>query len=400
MNWRHKTGLAAALLAAPISAYGQAQVYAPIDPRVAMQEAADAKAKADAADERAQAAADLARAAMNVANNARNKANEAAQAAATPGPAGLDGTNGTDGHDGTDGTDGRDGTSPAFTIDSTTTLPPGSPATVTMGGTEAAPTLAFGIPQGIKGDDGGKGDKGDKGDTGPASTVPGPAGAASTVPGPAGRDGLDSVVPGPPGSAATIAVGTVTTSAAGGPASVVNAGTPSAALLNFTLPRGAAGTNGTNGATGGQGPAGTPGQAATVTIGTVTTGAPGTAASVTNSGTTSAAVFNWSLPRGDVGATGATGAAGPSGATFLANVTIAQTATVAIPLGPRLVTVPLSGCLAGERILLTPLAALPAGYGILDASCFTAGVLSVNVYGPALIIGGAYSIAAKTTVFR
>jgi len=49
------------------------------------------------------------------------------------------------------------------------------------------------------------------------------------------------------------------------------------------------------------------GNAATVAVGTTTTGAAGTNASVTNSGTTSAAVFNFTIPRGDTGAAGASG---------------------------------------------------------------------------------------------
>lgn len=54
------------------------------------------------------------------------------------------------------------------------------------------------------------------------------------------------------------------------------------------------------------GVAGTP---ATVTLGTVATGAPGTPVIITNTGVTaSAALFNFTIPRGDVGATGATGA--------------------------------------------------------------------------------------------
>lgn len=48
--------------------------------------------------------------------------------------------------------------------------------------------------------------------------------------------------------------------------------------------------------------AGTPGAAATVSVGSTTTGAAGTSASVTNSGTSSAAVFNFTIPRGDTGA--------------------------------------------------------------------------------------------------
>lgn len=50
---------------------------------------------------------------------------------------------------------------------------------------------------------------------------------------------------------------------------------------------------------------GPPGAAATVTVGTVTTGEPGTDAIVTNSGTESAAVLNFTIPRGENGAGGA-----------------------------------------------------------------------------------------------
>lgn len=49
------------------------------------------------------------------------------------------------------------------------------------------------------------------------------------------------------------------------------------------------------------------GTAATVAVGTTTTGAAGSSAIVTNSGTTSAAVFNFTIPRGDTGAAGASG---------------------------------------------------------------------------------------------
>jgi collagen type VII alpha len=55
------------------------------------------------------------------------------------------------------------------------------------------------------------------------------------------------------------------------------------------------------------------GQAATIAVGTTTTGAAGSSASVTNSGTSSAAVFNFTVPRGATGATGATGPQGPQG---------------------------------------------------------------------------------------
>jgi hypothetical protein len=55
------------------------------------------------------------------------------------------------------------------------------------------------------------------------------------------------------------------------------------------------------------GPVGPAGAAATITIGTVTTLGPGESATVTNSGTTSAAVFNFGIPQGDTGEDGTDG---------------------------------------------------------------------------------------------
>lgn len=63
------------------------------------------------------------------------------------------------------------------------------------------------------------------------------------------------------------------------------------------------------------GPPGPQGAGATITIGTTLTGSPGTGAQVTNSGTPTNAVFNFVIPRGDVGATGPTGPTGATGAT-------------------------------------------------------------------------------------
>ena len=113
--------------------------------------------------------------------------------------------------------------------------------------------------------------------------------------------------PGATGTAATIAVGTTSTLSPGDSATVANVGTSSAAVFNFGIPSGLTGATGATGATG------SPGTAATIAAGTTTTGAPGSFASVTNSGTTSAAVFDFAIPRGDVGATGATGATGAAG---------------------------------------------------------------------------------------
>ena len=57
-----------------------------------------------------------------------------------------------------------------------------------------------------------------------------------------------------------------------------------------------------------------PGAAATIAVGTTTTGAAGSSASVTNSGTSSAAVFNFTIPKGDKGDTGDPGNPGAPGA--------------------------------------------------------------------------------------
>ncbi|GGG83898.1 DNRLRE domain-containing protein [Edaphobacter dinghuensis] len=57
------------------------------------------------------------------------------------------------------------------------------------------------------------------------------------------------------------------------------------------------------------------GSAGTVSVGTTVTGASGTSASVTNSGTSSAAILNFTIPQGPVGPTGAMGPAGPTGPT-------------------------------------------------------------------------------------
>lgn len=75
------------------------------------------------------------------------------------------------------------------------------------------------------------------------------------------------------------------------------------------------GTNGINGKNGTNGTNGKDGAAATITVGTVTTGAAGSAATVKNSGTSNAAVLDFTIPRGATGATGATGAKGDKGDT-------------------------------------------------------------------------------------
>jgi hypothetical protein len=67
------------------------------------------------------------------------------------------------------------------------------------------------------------------------------------------------------------------------------------------------------GGTGSTGPQGNPGTAATVEVGTTTTGEPGTNAAVTNSGTSSAAVLDFVIPKGEKGDAGLAGQDGAPG---------------------------------------------------------------------------------------
>ena len=104
---------------------------------------------------------------------------------------------------------------------------------------------------------------------------------------------FDFTIPkGDTGAAATVGVGTTTTGAPGTNASVTNSGNSSAAVLNFTIPQGIQGD------TGAAAGFGTP-------TSSVTTGAPGTNASlvITPSGSDTAKVFGFTftIPRGDKG---------------------------------------------------------------------------------------------------
>lgn len=104
--------------------------------------------------------------------------------------------------------------------------------------------------------------------------------------------------------AGTVEVGTVTTGAAGSSAAVSNSGTPAAAILDFTIPRG------DKGETGDTGPANT------LTIGTVTSGE---TASAEITGTAPDQTLNLVLEKGDKGDKGDTGETGATGATGPAN---------------------------------------------------------------------------------
>ena len=144
-------------------------------------------------------------------------------------------------------------------------------------------------PQGATGPQGPTGAYGPQGATGPEGPT-GPQGPTGAT-GPAGANGTN----GSNGST--------------GPQGLTGPQGPTGA----TGPQGPAGTQGATGPqgpTGAQGPQGNQGIAASVNIGTTTTGAPGSSAVVTNTGTGTAAIFNFTVPAGATGATGATGTSG------------------------------------------------------------------------------------------
>ena len=227
---------------------------------------------------------------------------------------------GPQGDRGPQGETGPQGQSATIEVGSTVTSQPGSKASVTNSGTSSAAVFNFTIPEGQKGNPGNDGEKGDPGavftpsvsDEGIISwtnngDLPNPT--SVNIRGPQGIQGSK-------GDAATVSVGETTTVDPGTEASVTNSGTSSAAVFNFSIPKGEKGDQGI------QGNKGDPGEAATIEIGTTTTGLPGSQASVTNSGTSEKAVFNFSIPKGEKGNTGDTGPRGEA-----ATVSVGTTTT-------------------------------------------------------------------------
>ncbi|WP_243303801.1 collagen-like protein [Geothrix oryzisoli] len=244
-------------------------------------------------------------------------------------------------------------------------LDPAAPAAgqaLVFNGSSWAPATAAG-PMGPEGPAGPAGPMGATGPQGPIGLTgaPGPQGATGPLgpqglPGTAGKTVLHGIVPptasqgvdgdfyldtaasvlyGPKGALITGAWPTPGTSLVGpagatgatgatgpqGPIGLTGATGPQGpiGLTGATGPQGATGATGPQGATGATGATGPQGlagpmgltgpagAAATVTVGTTTTGAAGTSASVTNSGTSSAAVLNFTIPQGVAGTSGAAG---------------------------------------------------------------------------------------------
>jgi len=261
------------------------------------------------------------------------------------------------------GDTGSTGSAASITVGSVSTSAPGSSATVSNSGSSGAATLDFTIP---RGDVGAQGSTGGAATIAVGSTNTGSAGSNASVSnsGSSSAATFDFTIPrgdtGATGSAATVTAGTTTTSNPGTNASVTNSGSSSAATFNFTIPRGDVGATGASGSDGSDGqdgktllngsgapasglgndgdfyidtnnddlygpkasgswgsatsivqgptgPTGATGSAATIAVGTVSTGSAGSSVSISNSGSSSAATFDFTIPRGDTGATGPAG---------------------------------------------------------------------------------------------
>jgi hypothetical protein len=161
------------------------------------------------------------------------------------------------------GPQGLTGPSNVLTVSATNTLSAGQDASVTITGTSPSQSLIFNIPR--------------------------------------GQDGIL----GGPGPSNVLSIGTVT---AGVTASATITGTSPSQVLNLVLPKGDTGSTGATGETGPKGDA-----AATISVNSTTTSAAGTSATVTNTGTSSAVLLDFVIPRGADGAQGPAGPAGPAG---------------------------------------------------------------------------------------
>ena len=200
-----------------------------------------------------------------------------------PGAKGDPGPQGPVGPQGEKGAQGDPGKAATIQIGSVSQGEPGTSPSVVNSGTDTEAVLDFVIP---------KGETGAKGDPGPQGPV-----------GPQGETGAQGI----PGNAATIRVGMVSQGDPDTPPIIRNVGTDTDAVLNFIIPRGEKGD------TGPQGPQGISGNAATIQIGSVSQGEPDTLPIVTNSGTDTAAVLNFTIPRGEKGDMGPQGPQGPQG---------------------------------------------------------------------------------------
>lgn len=258
------------------------------------------------------------------------------QIAENPGQVGPKGDPGADGAEGPQGPPGA-----AATISgaSTETLPPGSEATVTLGGTSSDRTFVFGLPRGIQGDPGPAGadgtsvavkgtlpgvgslpESGAQGDAWMISgnlwvwtgsdwenvgAIQGPKGdpGSEGAQGPRGERGADGAQgvqgdPGVAGSSATITSASASGLPAGSQPTVALGGTSLARTFAFGIPAGAKGADGASG---------------TITGTSAETISYGVTPSVILGGTPSARTMKFMIPEGSPGEAGKISTATASG---------------------------------------------------------------------------------------
>ena len=126
----------------------------------------------------------------------------------------------------------------------------------------------------------------------------------------------------------------------------------------ITVRNGTKGSKGDIGPQGPQGEKGDTGTAATISVGTVTTGAAGTNAVVTNAGTSSAAKFNFTIPRGANG----------TSATWFTGTAVTGTSTTAVKVS-------VTGSKAGDMYLNT------STYNVYSATAANSWVYKCNIKG-------------------
>ena len=104
------------------------------------------------------------------------------------------------------------------------------------------------------------------------------------------------------------------------------------------------------------------------------------------------------MPRSEATASIATLSAGNR--IILDNITISETATIALTAGVRTVRV-VSNCLPGDRMFMEPAAPLPTGVALHNIRCIDAGgAADVTLTAPFLAIGSGYTATAMVTAFR
>jgi hypothetical protein len=224
--------------------------------------------------------------------------------------------------------------------------------------------------------------KGDTGDTGPAnslaigtvSTVAAGGSATATITGTAPSQTLNLGIPtGATGAANSLAIGTVSTVSAGGSATATITGTAPSQTLNLRLPTGATGA------------------ANSLTIGTVSTVAAGGSATATITGTAPNQTLNLGIPTGAAGAQGSWSAAQPnrawSSSTTLVSgdagylilvdsaTAISVTSSLGLSVGQRIdflvtnATVPTISAGSGVTLNGTPTTTIRARYSAATLIC-------------------------------